>query len=67
MTQFKELGLILIKTETEIDIYGFQSNNVFYAHSILAPYAADAHFFVNQNSLYLIVVNNRGDNLAIST
>nr|XP_023020988.1 uncharacterized protein LOC111509460 [Leptinotarsa decemlineata] len=62
---YENVSIILSRLELgEAHIYGFRNERHFFIQTILVPYSIDAHFFVFNDDLYLMVINNKGDNLA---
>ncbi|KAG5899454.1 hypothetical protein JTB14_015307 [Gonioctena quinquepunctata] len=51
----------------EAYIYGFNEEKHFYIQTLFTPYSSDAHFFICNDNLYLVIVSNNGDNLTPTT
>ncbi|CAG9816474.1 unnamed protein product [Phaedon cochleariae] len=66
--EFDGRGMILTRFEVgEAHMYGLVEDDPFFIQTLLVPHSRDAGFFVHNGDLYLIVVNNKGDNLAATS
>ncbi|CAG9855477.1 unnamed protein product [Phyllotreta striolata] len=63
--EFGEIGFVIINFGFTGDsyIYQFTNNRYNLIQTLWTPDASDVHFFMNNNNLYLLVVNNKGDSL----
>ncbi|XP_056645403.1 uncharacterized protein LOC130450794 [Diorhabda sublineata] len=67
---FDNFSFIIIKSEIMGEAYVYISNRTTkfsLIQNLFIPDATDAHFFINNRNLFLIVANNKGDNLAVTS